>query len=131
MKYLIDTDTLIDFAHGESDAVRVIGAIVPEGVALSAVSLAEYLRGVYVSRQGERGRELLRQFLHLTNAPIFSVDEQVADKYGEVQAGLTRRGLKGNNFDVLIAATAMVHRLILVTGNAKDFKKIEGLKVFE
>lgn len=130
MRYLIDTDTLIDFAHGDGNAIRVVETIVSEGVALSVISLAEYLRGAYVSRQGERERELLRQFQRLTQAPVFSVDEQIAEKYGEVQADLTKRGLKGNNFDVLIAATAMAHGLTLVTGNVKDFKKIEGLKVY-
>jgi hypothetical protein len=33
--------------------------------------------------------------------------------------------------DMLIAATAMAHGLTLVTGNVKDFKKIEGLKVYD
>lgn len=130
MRYLIDTDTLIDFAHGDGNAIRIVETIVSEGVALSVISLAEYLRGAFVSRQGERERELLRQFQRLTQAPVLSVDEQIAEKYGEVQADLTKRGLKGNNFDVLIAATAMAHGLTLVTGNVKDFKKIEGLKVY-
>ncbi len=32
--------------------------------------------------------------------------------------------------DCIIAATALVHKIPLVTLNVKDFKKIEGIKIF-
>jgi tRNA(fMet)-specific endonuclease VapC len=34
-----------------------------------------------------------------------------------------------DEFDLLIACTAIENRLILVTDNTKDFKNIEGLKI--
>lgn len=131
MTYLIDTDVLIGFAHNKEPAVRAVEATVPEGVALSVISFAEYLRGVYVSRQGTRERELLDQFIRLAGASVLPVYERIAEQYGAIQADLMKRGLKGNNFDVMIAATALVHDLTLVTGNRKDFEKIEGLQLYE
>lgn len=128
MKYLIDTDLLIDFLHARRNAVDILKPLFKEGVALSTVTLAEFWYGAYFGPYEERERNALSQFLAVTIMTLFPVNERIAEYYGEIQASLTKRGVKGNGFDVLIAATAMAHGLTLVTGNAKDSKKIEGLK---
>ena len=49
------------------------------------------------------------------------------DVFGEIKSNL-----KGNiieDMDILIAATALSHNLILVTNNVKHFKKIKELKL--
>lgn len=54
---------------------------------------------------------------------------QVAKKAAELDASLARRGEMLAFADVAIAATAMAHGFILVTRDAKSFKRIEGLKL--
>ncbi|CAN5788164.1 hypothetical protein BH23ACT12_BH23ACT12_11140 [soil metagenome] len=51
------------------------------------------------------------------------VDRRVADKAGE----LRRIALKMP--DALIAATALVHQLALLTRNTSDFRKVPGLRL--
>jgi len=51
------------------------------------------------------------------------VDRRIADKAGE----LRRRGLRLP--DALIAATALVHQLTVLTRNTADFRKAPGLRV--
>jgi toxin FitB len=61
--------------------------------------------------------------------PILPVDEKVAIAYAELQAQSTKKGKTRPSFDLLIASTAFVHRLILATCNAKDFADIPGLQI--
>ena len=58
-----------------------------------------------------------------------NVDDPVAQKAGELGALLLDRGLPIATPDLLIAATALVHGLSLVTHNTQDFIHIPGLTV--
>jgi len=42
---------------------------------------------------------------------------------------LRKLGKPTGEMDALIAATAMAHKAVIVTGNRKHFENIEGLKV--
>ena len=57
----------------------------------------------------------------MTSVPV---DDQVAERAGRPGAG-TPLGLP----DALIAATALEHRLTLMTRNARDFSGIKGLRL--
>lgn len=52
------------------------------------------------------------------------LDREVAE-----QAGRIRRGIRIKLPDALIAATALVTRRELVTRNARDFRKVKGLRL--
>lgn len=45
MKYLLDTDWVIDYLHNVQSAVHKMGELAASGLALSIVSVAETLRG--------------------------------------------------------------------------------------
>jgi predicted nucleic acid-binding protein len=51
------------------------------------------------------------------------------DTFGDLKAGLQKRGNPIDDMDLMIAATAMNHGLVLVTDKEKHFKKITGLTV--
>jgi tRNA(fMet)-specific endonuclease VapC len=57
--------------------------------------------------------------------PFESEDSRVA---GELRASLERIGKPIGAYDVLIAAQAIRHNLILVTANVKEFGRLKGLK---
>lgn len=48
---------------------------------------------------------------------------------GDLLAQLRKKGQSIGLEDILISATAMAHRLVLVTANIKHFSKIDGLTV--
>ena len=49
--------------------------------------------------------------------------------FGTIKSKLRKLGKPTGEMDALIAATAMAHKAVIVTGNRKHFENIEGLKV--
>jgi tRNA(fMet)-specific endonuclease VapC len=93
---------------------------------VASVVRAELLFGVRNSSRVEGNLALLAAFL----APFASVafDDLAADYYGRIRADLHRASdLIGAN-DMLIAATALAHDLVLVTRNVREFGRIPGLR---
>ncbi|MBI1901831.1 MAG: type II toxin-antitoxin system VapC family toxin [Planctomycetia bacterium] len=56
-------------------------------------------------------------------------DNDCAMEFGRLRVQLRRKGLTIGAMDLLIAATALVHDLTLVTNNLSDFESIPGLRV--
>lgn len=58
---------------------------------------------------------------------LLPLDDAIAEKAGEVGASLLDQGLTVATPDLLIAATALVHNLTLVTHNTSDYANIPAL----
>jgi len=52
-----------------------------------------------------------------------------AEIFGRLKADLEGKGSPLDDFDLIIATSALSHNLTLVTNNEKHFKRIEGLKL--
>ena len=63
------------------------------------------------------------------NLPILPFDTAAARRYGEVRAGLERRGTPLGDADLRIGAIALARDLTVVTGNVRHFERIPGLSV--
>lgn len=107
---LVDSDVLIDHLRGEhrlSSGGRYLG--------VSVVSRCELFAG-------RDAPERLRRFL---GAMIeLGIDPRIAEL-----AGMTRRATGIATPDALIAATALTHRIPLMTRNRRHFDHIAGLRV--
>ncbi|MBC7382377.1 MAG: type II toxin-antitoxin system VapC family toxin [Bacteroidia bacterium] len=68
---------------------------------------------------------LIKEFINL--ATILPLDKAVTKKAIE----LRRDNRKLKLGDAIIAATAIVHQLTLMTNNTKDFIKIDGLQIID
>lgn len=67
--------------------------------------------------------------LFLSGIAILPFDAEAAKVYGEIRASLKKSGsLIGAN-DMLIAAHAKALGLILVTNNAREFERVDGLRI--
>jgi predicted nucleic acid-binding protein len=119
VRVLFDTSVLIS-ADSPGDV---------EG-AISAASLAEMHFGVLVAKDDDE-RALRSQRLGAIEAAFdpLPVDAAVAREWGRLAAAVVNRG--GNPrrraLDLLIAATANVHNVPLLTRNAQDFALIADL----
>lgn len=60
---------------------------------------------------------------------VLALSDDVVNVAAEVYANLYREGQLVSDADILIAATAMVHGLDLVTENPGHFQRIRGLRV--
>jgi toxin FitB len=98
--------------------------------AISAASLAELHFGVLVAAdEDERARRSQRLGVIEATFDPLPVDAPVAREWGRLAAAVVRRGGKPRRraLDLVIAATANVHKVPLVTLNPKDFTLIADL----
>ena len=119
MKYLLDTNIIVAMTvRAEENVVRRAAECEDGEMVTSAVALAEVAFGT--ERADPPTMELLRAFLE--EVPVLDFDYKAALAYATLP-------FKRASFDRLIAAHALSHDLIVVTGNEKDFADVPGLKV--
>lgn len=122
----LDSSFIVDLLAGEVAAVRKAAELESTGERLSvtAPAMAEVLVGAQF-----RGGPYLRKALELlAGLDVLVADASVAAEAGELGAELLRRGARPASADLLIAATARLHRKILLTRD-KGFAAIPGLAV--
>ena len=110
-RILVDSDVLVDHLRGH----RRLAAGSNE-LHVSAVTRAELFSG-----RASEERRIRRLLEAMTDIPV---DAAIAERAGRLRRGGVRRLP-----DALIAATALEHRLSLVTRNIRDFEGIRGLKL--
>jgi len=93
---------------------------------LSAISRVELEGGVAAVSELASLRRAKLDVL-LANLDVIEFTDEMAQVYGRIvmQSGYSRRKI----IDRMIAATALVHDLALVTTNGADFADIHGLKL--
>ena len=89
--------------------------------------VAELDYGAKASQKAKENLEKLRRFVDIVRVVPF--DLQCAKIFGTIKSKLRKLGRPTGEMDALIAATAMSHKAVLVTGNIRHFENIEGLKV--
>ena len=102
-------------------------AVGDSSLSTSVICEAEVLQGLEAKRSDRlwrRYRSVLKGRMH-----VLPVDIRVAERYAHVQAVSSRIGRTRPAFDLLIAATALVHGLTLATCNVRHFEGIENLTV--
>jgi predicted nucleic acid-binding protein len=65
----------------------------------------------------------------LGEVDVLPVDLAIAEQFGEIRASLLDAGGRCPEMDLLIAATALVYDLTVVTHNTADFQNIPDLRV--
>lgn len=126
MSFLLDTD--ICSAHLKANR-QVWGKFLQHTgqLHISAVSLGELSVWVCRKNASPGRRRVLDSFL--LDVAVLDVTSSVAEKFGAIRAAALDAGQHYPDMDLLIAATALVHDLTLVTHNVKDFKNIPGLHI--
>jgi tRNA(fMet)-specific endonuclease VapC len=54
-------------------------------------------------------------------------DDASAEAYGQLRADLASKGILIGPYDLMIAAIALTHRLVVVTHNTAEFTRVAGL----
>jgi predicted nucleic acid-binding protein len=119
---LIDTDVLIWLARGNANAQRVVAALTDWSI--SAVSYMELVQGCRNKTELKAMQKAFKSSQSAIQALTPSISEHAI---ALVENHALSHGL--HMADALIAATALEHALPLVTGNAKHFQVVPGLKV--
>jgi len=126
VSFLLDTNICSAYLKGDN---RVFNRFIQYtgGLSVSTIVVGELYSWVYRSKTKPdrlRGLSALISELHL-----LPVDHEVARKFGEIRAALLDQGRPTPEIDLIIASTAMVYDLTLVTHNIKDFAHLPGLRI--
>lgn len=118
--FLIDIDVLVDISKAHTEAADFVDAL-PGELAMSRISAMELIIGA----RNKREQAIIENFINCYRI------EEVSDVIGQSAYHYVKQYAKSHGMmiaDALIAATAMVNNLVLVSKNEKHFKAIEGLK---
>jgi tRNA(fMet)-specific endonuclease VapC len=96
-------------------------------IGISSITVAELDYGVSKSRHAVKNRLALAQFL--SPLEVASFDRDAAAAYGRLGATLEQKGTPIGSMDLLIAAHALSLAVRLVTNNAREFRRVHGLRV--
>jgi len=100
----------------------------PESLFTSVVCVMELRMGSALRRDFQAfWRKICEEIL--SRVIIVPIGEAEAEAAGDILANLRRTGQLMGIEDVLIAATAITHRLVAVTANVGHFSRVEGLSV--
>jgi len=127
VKYLVDTDRAIDWLNGRPEAVEFISALAPEGLGLSLLSLGELWEGIHFSDDPMANERGLRRFLRI--ADVLPLNRAIMKRFAQIRGQLRRDGNLIGDMDILIAATALHHDLVLLTRNVRHFERIPGVQL--
>ena len=128
MSYLIDTNEVSELRkrdRANAHLRRWFGTVESHELFLSVVTVGELRRGVEVIGRRDLAAAAaigrwLRTLVEGFGDRVLPIDRQVAEEWGRLTAGPGISPVGG-----LLAATACVHRLTLVTRNVKDVRHID------
>lgn len=124
--HLLDTDVCISVLRGHEGAARDrLRAMSDPGI--SSVTMAELAYGAARSREPERSEADVR--LLVSALTIVPFDEDAAWHAGDIRAELAAAGTPIGAYDLLIAGAARSRGSTLVTGNLREFSRVEGLSL--
>jgi toxin FitB len=135
LSYLLDTCVVSEFVKPKPDknVLSWLNGMDAGRIYLSVVTLGEVQQGISNLPRSNR-RATLEEWLNeqLTDqfaGRILALDAATFITWGQLIAPLRQQGHTMSVMDSLIAATAVHHRMTLVTRNVSDFQHVE-LSIF-
>lgn len=127
MAYLIDTDIVINSIKGNKSINQRITEYASIPKAISIITFGELLYGAKKSAQRDKNTSIVYRLAEIF--PIIGIARSTIEAFTDVKMALDKRGVRIEDFDLLIAATALSLNYTLVTNNTKHYRRIEGLQL--
>lgn len=121
---LADTSLFIARERGR----RMDRELAPERLAVSVITSAELRAGVLVAEDLPTRARRLATLEYVSGLVLLPVDSRVAEAWAVLRVSLRETDLRMKANDAWIAATALAHRLPVVTQD-RDFDDVPGLEV--
>ena len=128
VKYLLDTCVVSETAKKSPDknVVEWLGRQRPEDLYLAWLTVGELQKGIAKLGNAVKSQRLTRwlqeSVLNVFANRILPVEKDVVAEWGCRCGEAERAGRRLPQIDSLIAATAVVHKLTLVTRNVRDMR---------
>lgn len=127
MRYLLDTCVISDFIKNEPGTQIRLKQTPPTAIAVSIITVMELYYGLALNPQRAQKIEFtIAQFL--ATISIIPLTHAEAQQAARIRAKLKTQGQPIGPYDILIAATALEHQLIMVTANQQEFNRVSGLQ---
>lgn len=133
---LLDTNVLSELMRPRPDAAVLDWFAAPAAqvaMSISAITKAEIMLGIGLLPHGQKRAALAQAAQSMFEADfkdrVLVFDSDTAELYARIVAERSALGRPMSTEDTQIAATALQHRLPLVTRNTRDFEHISGLQL--
>ena len=126
-KYMLDTNIVIYTMKNKPQSVREAFKKHYGQMCISSVSYMELVFGAERSSNPESNLRNLEGFI--ARMDVLSYAEAAAVHTGQICAELTKKGTPIAPYDQMIAGHARSLGLILVTNNAKEFERVDGIRI--
>ncbi|NQW99271.1 PIN domain-containing protein [bacterium] len=123
MQPLIDTNIVSELMRREPDEAVLAWARSQTGFQISVIALEELIFGL-TRKSMSLKLQWLDDFL-LHQCEVLPVSAMIARSAGILRGRLAAGGVTRHPADMLIAATALIHRIPLATRNSADFEGCE------
>lgn len=130
MAYLLDTCTISEplTRKPAASVLRWMDSVDRSETYLSVISIAEIVQGVAHQADEQKARRfdawLNEELLPGFDGRMLDVDLRVAERWGKLRGASMRIGRPLVLVDSMLAATALVHGLRIVTRNTRDFESL-------
>lgn len=125
MIYMLDTDTVSLIVRNNLSVIKKFDKHDSDTICISAIVQAEIFYGLEKKGSARLFNEVNSVINKMSVIPF---DDSQSKIYGKIRAELEKSGNPLNNMDILIAASALAAKAVLVTHNTKHFSKVKGLK---
>lgn len=127
-RFLLDTNICIYIRRRRPPQIlQQFGRLQVGEAAISVITFGELIYGAEKSEQRDAAMRQLEELASLL--PVLPLPADVGRSYGALRAELETNGQVIGNNDLWIAAHAKAAKLILVTNNEREFKRVSGLEV--
>ena len=128
--YLLDTNALSEPLKRSPSPkfMSQLEAVRQERLFTSAITVMELRYGCARHAQGAKLWQRIEREI-INRMEVLPVDYPVAERAGDLLAAVHHRGRPRSTEDLLIAATGLIHGLIVITHNTRHFIDVPGLRV--
>lgn len=127
MAYLIDTDIIIFALRGDKNVLTKFEENKNLPISISMITYAELIFG---AKRSQNEQKNMIKVNHIRDIyAIENLNEGVMEVFADVKEKMFEKGIRIEDMDLLIAATAIYNELTLVTNNTKHFENVPNLKL--
>ena len=128
MNYLLDTCVISELVKPKANpkVIEWIRNCHEQNLFLSSLTIGEIKKGISKLSESKKKRNLMywleNDLLERFNQRILAIDVSVAMAWGDMLSACEKKGIQIPVTDGLIASTAMVHGMTVVTRNIEDIE---------
>lgn len=128
MAYLLDTCVVSDFVKGEKNTLKRLKSTSKTEIAISSITVMEVKYGLAMNPQRAlKIQPVIETFLNSITILPFGLLE--AEQAAQIRNFLKQAGSPIGAYDVLIAATALIHNNTVITSNIREFQRVPNLSI--